>query len=589
MANARFAAASRPAMLVVAGGALAWAVGAIVAVDPGADSATTYAAALPAARVADAVAGLGLLLVGGLACIQPRSRRLGMLVLLAGLAWFGPDWEGAERGPALLRSLGALVAPFSLVLVLHLALALPDGRMRSPVRRAVIVAAYAITAALSVGRALFRDPLLDLYCWRNCTDNAFLVHADPGIASALADVWRWSALAIALGLIAFACHRLLTAGGPLRRVVEPLLGPAALVGATEAAYAVALLDTPLERPDRSAFAATFLARSVAFTALALGLAWILLRVPRTRARVARLASELGEAPPPGKLREALAVAVGDPDVDVLYPRTGSKQLIDADGRPAAPPGPGRAVTSITRRDRPLALVLHDPALLDEPELERALGSAARLAVENEALRAETLAQVHELRASRARIVEAGDAERRRLERNLHDGAQQRLLALSYDLRLARAGAAGDGDEGLVALLDAAGGETATALEGLRELAHGIYPAILTEAGLAPAVATLADEAPLPVELGDVEPVRQPPAVETTAYVAVADAIEDAHRRGASFVAARVDREGDLLVITAEDDGAPRGMHLVHLADRVGALGGSLEVGGTSLRAEIPCA
>jgi signal transduction histidine kinase len=589
MANARFAAASRPAMLVVAGGALAWAVGAIVAVDPGADSPTTYAAALPAARAADAVAGLGLLLVGGLACIQPRSRRLGMLVLLAGLAWFGPDWEGAEHGPALLRSLGALVAPFSLVLVLHLALALPDGRMRSRVARAVVVAAYAITAALSIGSALFRDPLLDLYCWRNCTDNAFLVHADPGIASALAGVWRWSALAIALGLIAFACHRLLTAGGPVRRVVEPLLGPAALVGVAEAAYAVALLDTPLERPDRPAFAATFLARSVAFAALALGLAWILLRVPRTRARVARLASELGEAPPPGKLREALAVALGDPDIDVLYPRAGSKQLIDADGRPAAPPGPGRAVTSITRRDRPLALVLHDPALLDEPELERALGSAARLAVENEALRAETLAQVHELRASRARIVEAGDAERRRLERNLHDGAQQRLLALSYDLRLARAGAAGDGDEGLVALLDAAGGETATALEGLRELAHGIYPAILTEAGLAPAVATLADEAPLPVELGDVEPVRQPPAVETTAYVAVADAIEDAHRRGASFVAARVVREGELLVITAEDDGAPRGMHLVHLADRVGALGGSLEVGGTSLRAEIPCA
>ena len=124
---------------------------------------------------------------------------------------------------------------------------------------------------------------------------------------------------------------------------------------------------------------------------------------------------------------------------MLYPRGGSGQLIDADGRPADPPG-GRAVARIARGDRPLALVLHDPALMNEPELARALGSAAKLSVENEALRAEAMAQLHALQASRARIVETADGARRRLERDLHDGAQQRLLALSYDIRLARAGA-----------------------------------------------------------------------------------------------------------------------------------------------------
>jgi DNA-binding NarL/FixJ family response regulator len=226
------------------------------------------------------------------------------------------------------------------------------------------------------------------------------------------------------------------------------------------------------------------------------------------------------------------------------------------------------------------------ALVDERELERALGSAAKLAVENEALRAEVLAQLHDLRGSRTRIVEAGDAERRRLERNLHDGAQQRLLALSYDVRLARAEAA---EEELAALLDAAGDETDAALDELRDLAHGIYPAILTEAGLAAALETLADEAPLPVEVGDVDAARHAPAVETTAYIAIADAIEDARGRGATFLAARVIREGDRLVITAEDDGVPRGSRLVHVADRVGALGGSLDVGEKSLRAEVPCA
>ena len=575
-------------MLAAAALALAWAVAAIVAVGPSAPGPTTYAAALPAARVADIAAGLGLILAGALACAQPRSRRVGLLAMLAGFAWFGADLEGWENGPPLLRSLGAAATPFALALVLHLALGLPGGRLRSAAARAAVVAAYGIAAAVSVGRALFRDPLLDLYCWRNCRDNSFLVHADPGIASALDDIWLWSALVIALFLLGFGAHRLLAASASGRQVLLPLLGPAMFVGAAEAAYAVALLRTPLENPERVGFAAIFLARSLGLTTLALGLAWSVLRVPRTRARVARLASDLGEAPPPGTLRETLAAALGDPGIDVLYPRRDSRQLIDADGRPTELPPPGRAVARIARGERTVALVLHDPVLVDEPELERALGSAAKLSVENEALRAEALAQLHELSASRTRIVEAGDSARRLLERNLHDGAQQRLLALSYDLRLARAGAAGDRDEGLVALLDAAGHETTTALDELRELAHGIYPAILTEAGLAVALATLADEAPLPVELGHVTPERMPPAVETTTYVTVAQAIEDGARRGATFVAASVHLEDAHLVIAVEDDGAPLSSRLLHLADRVGALGGTLDVGVTTLHAEIPC-
>ena len=587
MADARLAPGPRLAMLAVAA-AFAWAIAAIVAVDPGAEPSTTYAAALPAARVTDLAAGLGLIVVGGLALARPHARGLGLLATLTGLAWFGVDLEGWEDGPALLRSAGAAAAPFSLALVLDLALRLPGGRLRSPPARAAIVAAYGVAAVVSVGGALFRDPLLDLYCWRNCRDNSFLVHADPGVASALHDIWLWSALAIALGLVALAARRLLAASGPGRRVLLPVLAPVLLVGASEAVYAVALLRTPLEDPARTGFAAIFLARSLAFATLALGLAWSVLRVVRTRARVARLATERGAAPPPGKLREALRAAVGDRGIDVVYPRTGAQRLVDADGRPTELPVTGRAVARITRGGRTLALVVHDPALVDEPELERALGSAARLAVENEALRAEALAQIHELRASRARIVAAGDAARRRLERNLHDGAQQRLLALSYDLRVAGAGAEADGDEPLVGLLDAAGKETATALGELRELAHGIYPAILTEAGLAPALATLADDAPLPVDLDDVEPARQPPAVERTTYVIVAEAIDDAARRGATFLSARVRREGGQLVITVEDDGAPHGSRLLRLADRVGALGGSLEVGATTLRAEIPC-
>jgi signal transduction histidine kinase len=588
MAHGRLALGPRLALLAAAALSLAWAITAILAVDPRADPPTTYAAAFSAAQVADIAAGLGLVVAGGLALTQPQARRLGLLAMAAGVAWLGADWEGSENGPPLLRSLGAVGAPFSLALVLHLALALPTGRLRSPSARAFTAAAYGIAAAANFGRALFRDPLLDLYCWRNCSDNTFLVHADSGTASALNDLWLWSALALALALLAVAAHRLVTATRPGRRALLPLLGPAMLVAASEAAYVLALLRTPLEDPERTGFAAIFLARSLGLAALALGIAWMVLRVPRTRARVARLASELGEAPPPGKLREALVAALGDPDIDVVYPRSDSEQLINANGRRAEFPTGDRAVARITRGDRTRALVVHDPALVDEPELERALGSTARLAVENEALRAEALAQLEELKASRARIVEAGDATRRRLERNLHDGAQQRLLALSYDLRLAQAGAHADHDEALVGLLDMAGGETASALEELRELAQGIHPAILSEAGLAPALQTLADEAPLPVEIRNVAPERQPAAVETTAYVTVTDAIEDSHRRGATFLAVRVDRNNGRLVITAEDDGEPRNARLTRLTDRVGALGGSLDVAATTLRVEIPC-
>ena len=172
--------------------------------------------------------------------------------MLAGVAWLGADWEGAQQGPAVLRSLGASRRRSRWWPCCTSYSRWARGRLRSPAAWAAIVAAYGIAAAVSVGHALFRDPLLDLYCWRNCRDNAFLVHADPGLSRALDEVWLWSALAIALGLIAFGLHRLLAVSGPGRRVLLALLAPAMLVGAAEAVRAVALLRTPLEAPTTPA-------------------------------------------------------------------------------------------------------------------------------------------------------------------------------------------------------------------------------------------------------------------------------------------------------------------------------------------------
>jgi signal transduction histidine kinase len=185
-------------------------------------------------------------------------------------------------------------------------------------------------------------------------------------------------------------------------------------------------------------------------------------------------------------------------------------------------------------------------------------------------------------------VETGDNERRRLERNLHDGAQQRLLALSYDLRLARAQAQADGDSQSGSLLTQATDQAQAALEELRELAHGIYPAILTEAGLAAALATLADAAPLPVEIRDAAQGRYPAAVETAAYLLVAEALDDAAGRGASHAAVSAMRDGGRLVVTVQDDGTDRTSAMAQLADRVGALDGRLAVEPARLWAELPC-
>jgi signal transduction histidine kinase len=291
---------------------------------------------------------------------------------------------------------------------------------------------------------------------------------------------------------------------------------------------------------------------------------------------------MGAAPPPGKLRESLAAALGDPTVDVLYWVPAIRRLVDADG--AMRTRPAHTATRITRGGRLLAVVVHDPAALAGSDLAGLLGPAARLAIENEALRAEVLAQLRQLRRSRARIVATADESRRCLERDLHDGAQQRLLAVVLDLRLARTGAQGE----LADRPGHIGDEVDRAFTELRELAHGIYPAVLTEAGLEAALPTLADLAPLAVTLHDVTDERFPAAIETGAYVTVDEAIRDAAlRRATALDVSAVVLDGRL-VITADDDGAPRDTSLVHVADRVGALGGGLDLASTSLRAEIPC-
>jgi signal transduction histidine kinase len=299
------------------------------------------------------------------------------------------------------------------------------------------------------------------------------------------------------------------------------------------------------------------------------------------------------------VRDTLRRALGDPELDIVYSRVGTGGWIDELGEAAATTAiDGRAFTPIARGGKPVAGLIHDRALLDDPERLKAVTEAASLAIDNERLKAQLHAQLAEVHASRARIVDAGDRELRRVERNLHDGAQQRLVGLALMLRLASRQVAGDAV--MTELIADATRELDDALTELRELARGIHPAIVDEAGLAGALETLAERPGVPVELHLEVRQRLPQPVEVAAYYLVAEALTNVNKHaGARQATVRATVADGALHVAVSDDGsggagASPGSGLEGLADRVTALGGELVIDsqpgrGTTVSADIPLA
>jgi signal transduction histidine kinase len=312
-----------------------------------------------------------------------------------------------------------------------------------------------------------------------------------------------------------------------------------------------------------------------------------------RGAMTGLMVELAELPPPQRVRDALARALGDPSLRLVFWVGG--RWVDLEGNPVEV---GPVTTVLEYGGERFAAMEHDPFLYEDQELLEAVGAAARLAVENSRLQAQLKAQLAEVRASRARIVAAGDAERRRLERDLHDGAQQRLLGIRLALRLARS-RVGHDDAEVQELLGEADAELMTGLDELRALARGIHPAVLTDEGLAAALASLARRAPVPVTIQASEERLTPP-VEAAAYFVASEALANVAKHArASNVTITVTRADGWVRLEVADDGvggadAANGSGLSGLRDRVEALDGHLEVSspaaaGTTLRAEFPCA
>jgi len=312
----------------------------------------------------------------------------------------------------------------------------------------------------------------------------------------------------------------------------------------------------------------------------------------------RLARDAAAGAGGDPLEVALARATGDMSLRLVFPLRDGGRWIDAQGSEIEPPQrrADRSVTTILRDGQTVAALLHDPAILDGEAMRREIGPAAELAIANERLRAEALVQLRELKASRLRLVETGDAERRTLERDLHDGAQQRLVSLAIALRMAQSALDEQGAGAAGASLREAGEGLQRAITELRELAHGLHPVELSDEGLAAAVEALADGAP--ILIGALPSQRLAPSVEVAAYVLVEEAVRRAATREHGQppgVQAQV-ADGRLLV-EVEDPGEVSPQRaladLVSVADRVKALDGLLTVeptpeGGVVIRAELPC-
>jgi signal transduction histidine kinase len=332
----------------------------------------------------------------------------------------------------------------------------------------------------------------------------------------------------------------------------------------------------------------------------LALLFGVLRSRLDRSAVSSMIVELGAGLPPDRLEHVLARTLHDPSLRLAFWLPERAAFVDSRGAPVAvtPTEADRALTYLERDGARLAVLVHDAALAENPELVSAVAAGATMAVENERLHAEVQAQLREVQESRARIVEAADAARRQVERDLHDGAQQRLVTAALALTLAGRRLGSAPNDEIAALLRQTGDELTGALDELRELARGIYPILLTDAGLGPALTALAERSPIPAVLATAPGGRLPEPLEQAAYFVVSEALANAakHSAAGSVTVDARSRDG-ALVVRVVDDGVggadAGGSGLRGLADRVAAAGGRLRVdspagGGTRLTAELPC-
>jgi signal transduction histidine kinase len=537
------------------------------------------------------VVGWSFVGVGLFAWARRPDNRVGMLMAGTGFAWLLAAFTFSDV--PLVFTIGQLFGSLFFAVVMHLLLAFPSGRLQSTLERRLVLAGYLLTTVVIAPMWLFADAEA-LHC-DSCPENVLLVEPNVELVTTVTSILNLFGAGLVVTVLVILAGRWQRATAGQRRLLVPVYSAGAAV-LLLLSVTVVLQATGADTWTLDVF---WIASMVPF-----GLVPWMFLVTLVRARmiqtgaVGQLIARVNEAPRRGELREELSRALGDPSIELLYWLPDGERFVDSRGQDVKLPAPGsgRGWTRIERDGELVAALVHD-ALDFEQELD-AIGAAAGMAIENERLDAELRAKVAELRESRSRMLRVGLEERRRLERDLHDGAQQRLVSMALSMRLARDRLREDPDAA-ERLLDGAGAELEAALEELRELARGIHPAVLSDRGLDAALETLARRAPLPVELSGQPDERLPESIELAAYFVVSEALTNVTKYAeASHVTVNVARDNGKLVVEVTDDGVggadpDNGTGLRGLADRLAVIEGRLEVDsppgvGTTIRARIPC-
>lgn len=532
------------------------------------------------------LSGFLFIAAGVIAHRRGAAPLVGWLMVLVGAGWFAEDLQFAAHPVPF--TAGQMLVVASTGFLVHLVLAFPTGRLESRPQRWLVAAGYLAVFAVAPLRVLGYQPD---HLARAAPQNLLLVPRwSPltGLADAAVDL---IGAVVAIGVLGVLVRRWSVASPHRRRVLAPVL-LAGLVGAGASLGYGLLGDVPAGR-------ALLVVYKLAFCALPLGFLVGVLRDQLGRNAASHLLARLPAAPTPHQLRDRLAEVLGDRTLQVGYWRPDGRSLVDAHGQPLDPSGggPGRASTIVEHGGRPVAALIHDPTLCHNPHVLHAVAATVGLTLANQRLAAEVRAQREEAVVAQQRAATAADQERRRLERDLHDGAQQHLVAAALGLRLIQQGFPEPADPQLRELVAGAAHHVEVALVRLRWLAGGT-PSELVADGLVPALRTLVARSPLPVELAAGEPPPLPREVQTTAYFVVAEALANAMRHGqASRCRIQVGYAGQRLRVEVSDDGVGgadplAGSGLAGLADRVRATGGELTVHsppgqGTSVTATLP--
>jgi signal transduction histidine kinase len=549
-----------------------------------------------------AVIVIGMTAAGFLWRLRRPGNRIAWGLFASAAAAGGISLQGAEN--PLLHSIGVLFDAPVFILGYYVIFAFPQGRLTGVVER-LLLGAIAAVLLLAFLPWFFLSPSVSggaplAACNAACPENALMIANRPNLAAGAGDAEEYCAVAISIAILITLFYRFAAASRLRRRalimVYLPALALTVAFGTFRAAN-VGLVEIDASAADNLGWVLT-----VARSALPYGFLLALVQASLLAGvALKKTAIRLEASPDVARLRALLADSLRDSSLELCVIGPGQSGFVDSTGHPIDPSrlGPGRSSTTVEGNGVPVALIVHDPALDSDPELVRAAGHAVVLALEKGRLETVLHSRNTELRDSRARIQAAADTERQRIERDLHDGAQQRLVALRIRLNLAADLMPNDPRSGARILRELVV-EAEEALEDIRSLAGGVYPSLLADEGIPDALRALARRAPLPTEVESAALRRYPPEIESAVYFICLEALQNAekHAAGATFVQVSVHDDGALR-FQVRDNGAgfvsdevSAGAGFTNMRDRVAAVGGELSIrsepgAGTVVAGAIP--